>query len=371
VRWWIKYCLLGRKVLPYSRLTASSPLEGKIEMENLLMDFCLWLALARPSGRQISAKTILKYVSQVKSWHLRAYRTALCGDLDGKVVRDLMRGVARTIAQPAKRRRWGVRTQDLSEAISRFLSGNTAAEANWAAALSVAFCGLLRAAEFSLQSGEEFCAAENLTRADVKFRTDAQGREFAVLIMKPAKGKPGRGKEVPILFAAGGTLLDPVRALKRLWVLDPVQKKDEAWTPLFRSKGSALRVDDVRKVVKALMSLLGLPAARYGAHSLRIGGATAGLAAGVSELALRTAGRWSSDCYLLYARASRQSAARLTMVIGSTEFSDLAREQFIDEELTLTTASVGARGLAADEPGVDDEMITDALAGDADSSDSE
>jgi hypothetical protein len=149
-----------------------------------------------------------------------------------------------------------------------------------------------------------------------------------------------------------------VRALKRLWELDPVPERDEATTPLFRWRGSALRIDDVRRMVKALMGRLGLPMACYGAHSLR-------------ELALRTAGRWSSDCYKLYARANRQAAARLSLVIGSTEFDDLEREQFIDEELMLTTASVGARGLAADEPGVDDEMIADALAGDTDSSDSE
>jgi hypothetical protein len=174
----------------------------------------------------------------------------------------------------------------------------------------------------------------------------------------------------------GGSLVTPclssaVRALKRLWELDPVPERDEATTPLFRWRGSALPIDDVRRMVKALMGRLGLPMACYGAHSLRIGGATAGLAAGVSELALRTAGRWSSDCYKLYARANRQAAARLSLVIGSTEFDDLEREQFIDEELMLTTASVGARGLAADEPGVDDEMIADALAGDTDSSDSE
>jgi hypothetical protein len=371
VRWWLKYCLLGRKVMPFSRLTASSPLEDKVEMESLLVDFCLWLALAKPSGKPISCKTILKYLSQVRAWHLRVYRTAICGDLDTKLFRDLMRGVARLVKQPQKRRRWGVRTQDLSKVIDEYLGGDSAAEANWAAALTVAFCGLLRAAELSLQSGEDFDPEYHLTRADVKFRTDASGREVAILIMRPAKGKPGREKEVPIFFTAGGTLLDPVRALKRLWALDPVPKELEAVTPLFRHGGDALRVADVRRMVKALMARLGLPAERYGAHSLRIGGATAGLAANVSELALRTAGRWSSDCYKLYARANSQAAARLSLVIGSTAFNDLERGEFIDEELQLTTATVAARGVYAGEPGIDEEMVADALAGDDASSESE
>jgi hypothetical protein len=119
------------------------------------------------------------------------------------------------------------------------------------------------------------------------------------------------------------------------------------------------------------MARLGLPAERYGAHSLRIGGATAGLAANVSELALRTAGRWSSDCYRLYARANSQAAARLSLVIGSTAFNDLERGEFIDEELQLTTATVAARGVYAGEPGIDEEMVADALAGDDASSESE
>ncbi|MDC0525663.1 hypothetical protein OAO87_01595 [bacterium] len=61
VRWWLKYCVLSRGELPFTRLTAASPLEAKVEAEQLLMDFALWLALCRPSGRPISARTIKKY----------------------------------------------------------------------------------------------------------------------------------------------------------------------------------------------------------------------------------------------------------------------------------------------------------------------
>ena len=35
----------------------------------------------------------------------------------------------------------------------------------------------------------------------------------------------------------------------------------------------------------------------FGAHSLRIGGATALFAAGAETIHIRTMGRWSSDCY--------------------------------------------------------------------------
>ena len=60
--------------------SVSAPLSDQVEAENLLMDFAIWLALSRPSGRQIAARTIRKYVSQVRSWHLREFAPAL---LDG------------------------------------------------------------------------------------------------------------------------------------------------------------------------------------------------------------------------------------------------------------------------------------------------
>ena len=88
------------------------------------------------------------------------------------------------------------------------------------------------------------------------------------------------------------------------------------------------------------MGALGLDPARYGAHSLRIGGASAGLAAGLSPAALRAAGRWSSDIYLLYTRASKEAVLGISTVIGSTAFHDLERDQFVDEELTVTTTEL-------------------------------
>ena len=59
VRWFVKYCLYGRGTLPFTSLSRDSPLAAKLEAEQLLMDFAIWLAICRPSGRPISAKSIL------------------------------------------------------------------------------------------------------------------------------------------------------------------------------------------------------------------------------------------------------------------------------------------------------------------------
>jgi hypothetical protein len=362
VRWWLKFCLFGRSALPFTRLTADSPLAAKLAAEELFMDFAIWLATCRPSGRPISARSIKKYLSQVRAWHLRMFRTHLCGDLDYKQMADLLKGICRHVEQPPKLRRWGVRTQDLEAAIRLHLSTGSLEDENWRAALEVAFCGLLRAAEFGVQDGEDFDPRRHLTRADVKFRRSSDGVEYVVIRMRPAKGAPGQGKTVPLILGGGGSLLDPVRALRRLFAMDPVAPEDEASTPLFRRpSGAAIRVSETRTVVKALMALLGLDAQRFGAHSLRIGGASAALAAGLSPAAIRAAGRWASDVYQIYCRCSRQSAAQMASVIGSTSFDDIERGvEFADEELLLTSAELPYGSL---QDFIEDDMIDDALAG--------
>ena len=71
------------------------------------------------------------------------------------------------------------------------------------------------------------------------------------------------------------------------------------------------------------------------------------------------AGRWSSDVYVLYTRASRRAALGVSTVIGSTPFEDVERGvQFCDEELLLTTAEMPAQRV---ESFVEQDLIDDAL----------
>ena len=182
--------------------------------------------------------------------------------------------------------------------------------------------------------------------------------------MRPAKGKPGTTKSVPLILAGGGSLLDPVIALERMIALDPVDESEAATTPLFAQFGRAISVRQLRLVVKDLMAMMGLDARRFGAHSLRIGGATAALAANMSPAAIRAAGRWSSDVYLLYTRASRQAAMHVATVIGSTPFEDMERGVAFDAdgEILLTPAEMPRLPTAQF---VEQDLIDDAFADEA------
>jgi len=83
-------------------------------------------------------------------------------------------------------------------------------------------------------------------------------------------------------------------------------------TPLFRhADGGAFTRVDMAAMVKRLMEGIGLDPARFGAHSLQIGGTTAALAAGVAPSLIRVLGRWSSDIYRIFCRLSVEAAGQL------------------------------------------------------------
>ena len=349
VRHYLRFCVYGRHVSPMRETDVSDPLAMKVADEAFLMDFALWLVLSKPSGRSISVNTAAKYVSTVKAWHLRRFHRRIGADLELSSLKDMLKGLRRELGVPPKRVRYGVRTQDLAKAMATAyapLAADVSDDVerlnrlNKKAALSTAFCGLLRAAEMSLQPNETWHPEIHLSRADVKFYNNENGDLYAVLMMRPCKnGKYLRGKSVPIVLSGGGTMIDPVSALWDLYAGDPVPEAVEHVTPLFRvrSRGAtgSLTVDQVRFEVKTLMSNLGLDPARFGAHSLRIGGATAAAAAGVPPSVIRVMGRWNSDIFEIYTRLTQQAAARMTGVIGSTAFDDLERGAFHTEELEL------------------------------------
>ena len=85
---------------------------------------------------------------------------------------------------------------------------------------------------------------------------------------------------------------------------------------------------------------------------MRIGGATAALAAGVPPALIRIMGRWSSDVYEIYCRMSEQSALGVGRAISSAEVATL-EEGFHEEHLELQadeiSMGVGARAGEGDD----------------------
>ena len=361
VRWWCKFCVHGRGVSPIRMVDESSSRADKLADEQLLMDFVVWLVACRPSGRTVKVKTAMKYVSEVQGWasRLSVGGGRIGGGLSLDRLKGLATGMERLIGESVRTPRFGVRTQDLAEAMRMLLSGGSAAEANWRAALTTAFCALMRGGEIGVSDSDTWCAEIHLTRADVTFYRDAGGVLFCILMMRPLKKKPGMRKSVPVVLKSGGSLIDPVAELWELFQRDPLKKGERPdRRPLFRNpaNGAAFKVSDVRSVVKWMMAKIGLDPKRFGAHSLRIGGATAALAAGVSPAQIRLLGRWSSDVAELYMQMTQQSAGDFSTIVGSTAFDDIERHTFKTEELEILP--VEWNGLA-NEPDLFDQSDDD------------
>ena len=132
-----------------------------------------------------------------------------------------------------------------------------------------------------------------------------------------------RGKQARVLIAGGGSHFDAARELER-WLAVRREQGLPSKGPLFcHSDGRPITVAEVRDEVRRVMRAAGQQPELFGAHSLRIGGATAALAAGVPPQLIRLMGRWSSDVYEVYCRMSAQSAVRVGSAIGSATVSPL------------------------------------------------
>ena len=321
VRWWGKFCQWGLGEGALRVVDSVAPLGEKLREELVVMEFACWLV----TERGVSPETARKYVSTVQAWHERQTGVRLAGGLRLARLAAMLRGMERAEGGKRPRRlRRGVTPQKLAEGMRRCLEGASADEANWVAALSVGLCGLLRAKELGRGDAKASNWATDVTRADVSF-VRRGGADCAVLRMRPCeKGRMGtQGKTVKVWLVGGGRFLDPVAALRRLFKVDEVPVEEWGRTPLFRERqGEALSTRRVRNVVRALMAAVGENPTEYGAHSLRIGGATAAMAAGVPPAYIKMMGRWSSEIYAIYCRLSNVAVINFGSAISSAEYED-------------------------------------------------
>ena len=360
VKHWIKFCAWGRGISPIIPVDSDSPRHERAAAEDLLMDFALWCVFCKPSGRVISPKSARKYVSQVQGWHrkLKHVGHAICGTgTPLPRLQALIRGLRKEVGDGTPRPRYGVRTQHLAAALAQELSDGSAKAQNWRAALTTAFCGLLRGGEFAVQDGDAWEAARHLTRADVRFFKVQGVRHAGIMIRQLKTNVSLKGKTVEVVLRGGGTFFDPVEELWQLFKRDWVAPEQRAATPLFRDGAEAFTVGRVREMVKSLMAAVGCDPKFFGAHSMRIGGATAALAAGIDPAVIRCMGRWSSDVYEVYMRLTRETATRLSSTVASTSFADLERgfqTEALDELAEIPAYDVDLD----DDDGSDDDAVT-------------
>ena len=145
-------------------------------------------------------------------------------------------------------------------------------------------------------------------------------------------------RKLPSRLPWRGRYLSPGYMLYLLTeVLDPVPVHLRASTPLFRNPatGEALTVSGVRAALRLVMEAAGLDGSWYGAHSLRIGGATALAFRGAPDRVIKAAGIWSSDAFLRYLRETGDDVLRHVSMICDADVDDLATTDYLGVDAQL------------------------------------
>ena len=316
VRQWLKFCsAIG--TTPFRPLDPSAPLWVKLEEQWLVMRF-----VCTQVERGVAPDTAMGYLSAVQGWHLRTQHVKLASGMKLELLGELAKGLRKMRPAGGRAVRRGVSPQDLRRAMDLCLDPFDPHQQNLRAALALGFQGLLRGCETACDGN--FRAHADMARGDIACLTSER---LAVMTEPSKKRRHTGGKTVPLVVGAGGKYIDAVAEMQQLLSVDPTPAGMEAITPMFKGRnGEALQIGELRDVIKKLMGVLGHDPSQFGAHSLRIGGATALFAAGADPIVIRTMGRWSSDCYRLYVRACFNQTLEWTTKAGSIVVSDIAQE---------------------------------------------
>ena len=354
VRMWVLWHAWGRFDSPFpDRLDVSRATQ--LCWENRLEDFLIWLFVFKPNRRFVSGNTLLKYASTVRAFVNREYSVQLgLGARNGRIP-DMVKGMKRLVDHPPPRERFGISPKQLAASWDAF-----GASQMWRAITAFALAALARGAEVALDGKEIFDEQQHLTARDVVLFKHRGLMHARVQMRKRKDLQILRGKHATVVISGGGLMFDAVRELAA-WLLERREKGISEDAPLFCwSNGDGITVAQLRGMVKALMESIGLDPSKYGAHSLRIGGATAALAAGVSPQLIRLMGRWSSDIYEIYCRMSLQAALGVGLAITSAEV-DSFESGFHDEILELQPEELSffARAQADDDEDVVDDLSED------------
>lgn len=300
-------------------------------------------------GEPIATDTISGYVSALRAFLSRDGGIQMRSERHEVRTKALLRGVRQARGpKVTRRKRLGLRARHLRAAAARRGFDRTrswAARRKWTAAV-VGHSLVARGCELGRTDNKSFSPSRGLRWRDVEWHAiGALNPTHAALTahLCAAKDGEGTGPRFPMQIrrrAEGNSSADDALCaydlLLAAWredvkLLGEVSARD---APIFRTSArggttAAYCTSDVRTIVREIASAAGEDAAAFGAHSLRIGGASdfrdlydTSAAAGLEEAkrVLKKRGRWRSDIAFIYARTSLDSSleasARLADVSG-------------------------------------------------------
>ena len=167
-------------------------------------------------------------------------------------------------------------------------------------AMTLAHYGLLRAAEFTVNSTYDHNV--HLSLADVSFHNDEQGTGYLKIYIKRSKTDK-RNQGFYLHIGCSTTNVCAYCAMVQYYNATNCTCNSTSTRALFVfSNGAFLSRSSFINQVKLYLALAGIDTTHYSAHSFRIGGATTAAAAGLSDWEIQILGRWSSNTYQRYIR---------------------------------------------------------------------
>ena len=185
-------------------------------------------------------------------------------------------------------------------------------------ACCVGFFGFLRAGEFT-------CAPSDITDpplssgdVSVDSRADPQ---LVTLHLRQSKTDPF-GVGCFIYLGRTNTNPCPVAA-----VLNYLSVRPSTPGPLFVfASGSPLTRAGLVDHLRESLRQAGIDSSQYSGHSFRIGAATAAAAAGYSDSAIQSFGRWKSDAFVSYIRTAPDQLARVAPMLAKAHTSSIQQQ---------------------------------------------
>ena len=319
-------------------------------------------------GAPIQPNTVTGYVSALRSLLTRDGGVKVFVP-EANVVVPAVASTVRLARPPAapRRRRRGLRASHLRAALERGVArrGSFSARREWLAAV-LGHRLVMRGAELGRRDERTFSSARGLTWRNIEWREAGAAHEtqpVAVVHLCDAKDQGGNKQRYPLLVRAMG---DAPRSTSRVrgsakkrrrstqpsaearaesdglcayWLLREAWEEDVATlgraaaldAPVFRTSAgggaaAAYTTGDVGRIARQVALAAGEEPSDFGAHSLRIGGASdyrdlAGPEHG--RRLLNVFGRWRKDISYLYARQSIEEAMEASANVAGVNTRDL------------------------------------------------
>ena len=276
-------------------------------------------------ARRVSYKTIKVYLAGIQFYsYMSGYQETITSMIQ---LFYLLRGIRRVQgSQFSQVRRSPITIRHLYQLVNHIQVRHQNPHDQYMlhSAITLAFAGLLRSAEFVSHSTTTFDPDTTLLVSDIRLSAN-----IIHVSIKSSKTDPFKRGCIIRIGATGG-LLCPVQAITNF-----IQLRGSGPGPLYQFRdGSYL----TRRYLSQMLQTE-FPNANLNTHSFRIGGASAAAAAGIQDSAIQLLGRWSSDAYRRYLHLSDDTVL------------DFSRRLFATNRFSRYWDSVHCRSQAYNEHG--------------------